>query len=87
MSKKIDEELHKTRPPAFHALHMVYHERDFRVRVNDPTIGFVYRILLEEVKDELEKRPDHKPEYWNCPACAAGYDFLYMQPNDEDRKR
>lgn len=63
---------------AFHALHAVYHERDFRVRVNDPTQNFVRRILVAEVGSD-KNAP-------NCPACAAGYDYLKEQPNKADRE-
>ncbi len=70
------------KPASFHALHAVYHERDFVVRVNDPTINFVRRILSEET---LGQRgiADLKT---GCPACAAGYDFSALQPNNEDRR-
>ena len=73
---------------AFDALHMVYHERDFRVRVNDPTISFVKRILSQEV-GLAEASPSQlvKLAAGDCPACLAGYDFFDLQPNDQDRRR
>lgn len=67
---------------AFKALHMVFHERDFRVRVNDPTINFVRRMLGECVKD----LPKDEKVTWGCPACQAGFDFMDEQPTTEDRK-
>lgn len=72
-----------TKPAAFHALHAVYHERDFRVRVNDPTINMVHRILAEEVQAPITSISIASP----CPACRAGYDYLAVQPNDDDRRR
>jgi hypothetical protein len=65
---------------AIQALHMVYHERDFRVRVNDPTINFVRRQLTELMKD-IPSTDMH-----SCPACNAGYNFLDLQPGEEDRR-
>jgi hypothetical protein len=64
------------KPPSFDALHAIYHERDFRVRVNDPTVNFVARILAEEV--ELKNTR-------GCAACAAGYEPFYLQPGASDR--
>jgi len=64
---------------AFHALHAVYHERDFRVRVNEPTINMVQRILALEVNVEVKYDAA-------CPACKAGYHYLHTQPNDADRR-
>jgi hypothetical protein len=66
---------------AFKALHAVYHERDFRVRVNDPTISFVRRVLAKCVGEEKLKNPDLS----RCPACAAGFalDYNDEQPGGE----
>jgi hypothetical protein len=64
------------KPASFDALHAVYHERDFRVRVNDPTINFVARILAEEVGLKNTN---------GCAACAAGYEPFALQPNASDR--
>lgn len=66
---------------AFKTLHAVYHERDFRVRVNDPTINFVRRQLQACVADKVTAENDE------CPACAAGFEPFEEQPNDEDRRR
>jgi len=72
------------KPLAFHALHAIYHERDFRVRVNDPTINMVRRVLAAEVGVDAD--PDVAPNLANCPACSAGFDFLACQPTHEDRR-
>lgn len=68
-------------PESFDALHAIYHERDFRVRVNDPVIHFANRILAKSVGGTLRNgRTD-------CIACLAGYDPSHLQPNDEDHRR
>lgn len=58
-------------------LHAVYHERDFRVRVNDPTINFVRRQLALIVEQD--------PADGTCPACAAGLKHDDLQPEACDR--
>lgn len=63
---------------AIMALHMVYHERDFRVRVNDPTINFVRRQLGLLFPKHAQGQ--------GCPACAAGLNYLDLQPNNEDHR-
>lgn len=73
---------------AFKVLHAVYHERDFRVRVNDPTVNFVRRNLATLVgEDKLGEEAllacRAKSE---CPACAAGFDPFEEQPNAADRR-
>jgi hypothetical protein len=72
---------------AFNALHAVYHERDFRVRVNDPTINFVRRILAECLGANTIVEIDPKTSSIVCPACKAGHEPFVLQPNSEDRKR
>jgi phosphate uptake regulator len=58
-------------------LHAIYHERDFRIRVNDPTINFTRRQL--GLLFPVYARVD------GCPACAAGLDHLELQPEACDR--
>ena len=73
---------------AFKALHAVYHERDFRVRVNDPTVNFVRRILAQCVGEEklsLDALTEARKRS-SCPACAAGFNFLDEGPSAEDRR-
>ena len=52
---------------SFTTLHKVYHERDFRVRVNDTTVALVRNVLAEVVEFDSELP-------WSCPACRAGYE-------------
>ncbi len=65
---------------AFHALHAVYHERDFRVRVNDPVVAMVRRVLAESI--DIVPGHEHRIA---CPACAAGYSTDGYGPKPEDR--
>lgn len=56
---------------AFKQLHRVFHERDFRVRMNDNIIEEVRMTLAGCVGRENENS-------LQCPACAAGFqDDLY----------
>ena len=52
---------------AFNALHAVYHERDFRVRVNDPTVEMVRRAMEICLGGPFKKA--------GCPGCVAGFDI------------
>lgn len=62
----------KPQTVAFHQLHLVYHERDFRVRVNDHTVDYVKKALAHEVGRD----PDSSS---NCPACAAGHTLEFSE--------
>ncbi len=55
------------------ALHRVYHERDFRVRVNDYTINMVRQALADVVGSDGRIVPI-KADDSECPLCAAGID-------------
>lgn len=61
------------RPVSFHTLHTVYHERDFRVHVNDVTVERVRACLAA---DSVTIGTAHlfPKELSICPACWAGYD-------------
>ncbi len=73
----------ETESRAFHVLHAIYHERDFRVHVNDPTINFVRRTLGEIVGRTATMRADATN---GCPACTAGFDPFTRQPNAKDSR-
>lgn len=62
----------KLQSVSFHRLHLTYHERDFRVRVNDFTIEAVKKALAYEVGRD----PDSSP---NCPACAEGHTLDFSE--------
>lgn len=74
---------HERMSLSFHAIHAICHERDFVVRVNDPTTNFAKRIL----KEELKKAGIEIPAFRGCIACAVGFSCDYLQPNQEDHKR
>lgn len=59
--------------PAFHTLHAIYHERDFRVRINDSTVEKVRQTLVKCVGIET-------PDLQGCPACSQGYDLVLTSP-------
>lgn len=72
---------HSKLSAAFHALHAVHHERDFRVRVNDPTQDFVRSVLKAEIEKAGTPVSPTLPAT-HCPACSAGYNFEWIQPGD-----
>lgn len=51
---------------AFSALHALYHERDFRVRVNDACVQMARDALRIALGREDEQSA-------GCPACRAGF--------------
>jgi len=79
-----DKADHDKQPASFHALHSVYHERDFRVRVNDTTIGFVRHILIQEI-EKAGSRVSPTLPVAHCPACSAGYDFDFISRRVSER--
>lgn len=71
------------RPASFDALHAICHERDFVVRVNDPTVNFANRILCDSVGPGTTQTRVALGQ--SCSACNAGYRYNALQPNARDR--